>query len=754
MSGATTRWGLLAAALLPALTLLGCGGGGSTGGGGPVTPLTLTTTSLPKAVTGTPYSTKLQATGGTPPYTWTLALFPGQTAASVLPAGIALSGDGTVSGTAASGCYITWFPQFAVQDSAGQTAGVGLELDCVAPLTFSSNLLPDGNIALPYSALFNTQGGYPPVQFALTSGSLPPGVTLDKTQALQGTPSAPGKYTFTIQASDTKTPTLTASQAFTLTVDNNLVVPNTALPDAVQNVSYLEQIKPAGGTPPYHFVLGPNSSMPPGLQLDPATGKLSGTPTTTTAPFYDPLFVTISDSASPPASISPFVTITVQPPLSFQTATLQDGIHGLGYGANISVIGGRQPYTAAQVTSGALPDGLTVSPNSFGNSINVSGVPTKDGTFQFTLHVSDSYETPNTATQSFQVRISDPISITGPGSAGILYNQSYSTRFPVTGGIPPYTWQMSAVPPPGFTFDTTAGILSGTPTGPGFFNPNVSVQDSSNPPQRATYFQFVLDIYGKLIITASSLPPISTGRDTSIGIFSTGGAAPLQWSISSGTVPPGMTFGTNDYWEIATISGAPTQAGSYAFTLALSDGNAGSLHQTASLPLTLTVKDPGQMTRNDALSTATPLSNIMILASISPYSDPSTAGPDIDVYSASAAPGSAVNVGVTSHSEFAKPQNPPYDALLPVVEIVDGNGVRYQTCGGQVAPVVIPFNQPCINGLPGSSSGGPLFNTGAGQSFLVPGTGTAPVTFFIRVSDARGDARPDFIYTLSVFGVN
>lgn len=751
MSGTATRWGLLAAILLPALTLLGCGGGTSTGGGGPVTPLTLTTTSLPKAVTGTPYSTKLQATGGNPPYTWKLALFPGQTAASVLPAGIALAGDGTLSGTAAPGCYITWFPQFLVQDSAGQTAGTGLELDCVAPLAFSSNLLPDGNIALPYSALFNTQGGYPPIQFALTSGSFPPGVTLDKTQTLQGTPSAPGKYTFTIQASDTKTPTLTASQAFTLTVDNNLVLPNTTLPGAVQNVAYLEQIQPAGGTPPYHFAIGPNSSLPPGLSLDAATGKVSGVPTTQTS---DVLVVTISDSAPQSAVIGPFVTLNVSPPLSFQTSALQDGIHALGYGANITIIGGRQPYTAVQVTSGALPDGLTVSPNSFGDAINVTGVPTKDGTFQFTLKVSDSYETPNTAMQNFQIRVSDPISITGPGSVGILYNQSYSTNFPVTGGIPPYTWAMSSAPPPGFTFDPSTGIFSGTPAGAGFISPNVSVHDSSNPPQRATYFQFVLDIYGKLIITASSLPPISTGRDTSIGIFSMGGAAPLQWSISSGTVPPGMTFGTNDYWEIATISGAPTQAGSYAFTLALSDGNAGSLHQTASLPLTLTVKDPGQMTRNDALSTATPLSNIMILASISPYSDPSTAGPDIDVYSASAAPGSVVNVGVTSHSEFAKPQNPPYDSLLPVVEIVDGNGVRYQTCGGQVAPVVIPFNQPCINGLPGSSSGGPLFNTGAGQSFQVPGTGTASVTFFIRVSDARGDARPDFIYTLNVFGVN
>lgn len=698
-------------------------------------PLAVVTTTLPKAITGTPYTTTLQATGGSPPYTWSLALFPGQTAASVLPAGLALASNGTISGTAAPGCYSIWFPQFMVQDSAARTAGAGLELDCVAPLTFSSNLLPDGNISIPYSASFNTQGGYPPIQFALTSGSLPPGVTLDKTQALQGTPSTPGKYTFTVQASDSKTPTLTATQTFTLTIDNNLVLPNTSLPGAVQNVAYLEQIQPAGGTPPYHFALGQNSALPPGLSLNTATGQVSGIPTTVA---QDTMVITISDSAPQPASISPFVTLGVAPPLSFQTTTLPDGPRGIGYGGNISVIGGRQPYTV-QVSSGALPNGLTASANSFGNAINVTGVPTTDGTFQFTLKVSDSYETPNTATQNYQIRVSDPISITGPGSAGILYNQSYSASFPVTGGIPPYTWQMSAVPPTGFTFDTTTGILSGTPTGPGFFNPNVSVQDSSNPPQRATYFQFVLDIYGKLTILPTSLPPVATNSNVKLGMQSTGGAAPLQWSVTSGSLPPGLNFGM--VGDLGVISGSPTSAGSYTFTVGLSDGNTGSLHQTTSQQLTLTVKDPGQMTRNDTVATATPVSNITLLASISPYSDPSTLGPDVDYYYASAAPGSIVQVYAAPNNDFVQPPNP--NSLQPVLEIVDSNGVRYQTCGGQ------PYNSPCINHLPGTS-----YIQGNFYNFQVPGTGTAPVTFFIRVSDARGDARPDFIYTFNIFGVN
>ena len=699
---------------------------------------------------GQPYNVALQATGGSPPYTWSIPQGLGH-----LPDGISLSPSGVLSGTPTSFAPGLAGGQFQVQDARGTTASAQLELIAAAQLAFSlSPALPDGNVALTYSLYLSVTGGVQPFNFTLTAGSnpLPPGLALGSSGntagLVEGTPTTPGSYGFSVQVTDSGPTQMHATQSFSLQIQNNLVLPNRALPDAVQNVAYAEYIKPGGGTPPYHFALGQNSTLPPGFSLDAATGKVSGSPTSS---LQNPDFfmVMISDSAPTPATISPFVSLNVQPPLAFQTTTLPDFARGLNYNSSIFIGGGRAPYTL-QLASGALPDGLTISTSS---GFGITGIPTKDGTFQFAMKVADSYETPNTATQNFQIRISDPLSITGPGLVQILYNQSYSTTFPASGGIPPYTWAIDR-PVPGFAFDTATGTMSGTPTGASYTSPNVSVHDSSNPPQTTTYFNFALEVWGKLIITTSSLPPITTGRDTSIGIFSTGGAAPLQWSISSGAVPPGMTFGTNNYWEIATISGAPTQAGSYAFTLALSDGNAGSLHQTASLPLTLTVKDPGQMTRNDALSMATPLSNIMILASISPYSDPSTAGPDIDVYSASAAPGSVVNVGVTSHSEFAKPQNPPYDSFLPVAEIVDGNGVRYQTCGGQVTPVVIPFNKPCINGLPGSSSGGPLFNTAASQSFQVPGTGTAPVTFFIRISDARGDARPDFIYTLIVFGVN
>lgn len=656
-----------------------------------------------------------------------------------------LASDGTLSGTPDQ--QATFIPNITVTDSKGTAATAPIELDVIAPLAFgTSPALPSQNIALPVYMYIGATGGVQPYTFTLAPGSsMPPGLTFTNANAvglIQGTPTTSGAYSFAVQVTDSFTPPFKISQTFSMNILNGVVVPNSTLPDAVQNVPYNEQIKVFGGTPPYHFALFPLASTPPGLTLDTSTGILSGTPTTN-SPNADTMYMYVTDSAPTPATIQAYISVTVQPPLSFQTTSLPDSARGLNYGGSVYVVGGRAPYTV-QVTSGALPDGLAITPS--GNPVNVTGVPTKDGLFQFTVKVSDSYETPNTASQNLQIRISDPMVLSGPTQAQILYNQPYSTTFPVTGGFAPYTWHINTVPQ-GFAFDASTGTLSGTPNGlVGYGTTSViTVQDSSSPPLSANYLVFTLTVYGKLGILTSSLPAMSTNSTTWLGLASAGGAFPYQWSVSQGSLPPGMVF--SNIGGNGTISGSPPMAGSYAFTVQISDGNAGSLHQTTSQQLTLVVKDPGQMTRNDTIATATPVSSISLLASISPYSDPSSTGPDVDYYSASAAPGTIVQVYVAPNNDFLQPPEP--NSFRPVLEIVDSTGTRYQTCGyygllpGQVN------NLPCINRLPGNQ-----YLSNNYYAFQVPGSGSSPVTFFVRVLDERGDARPDFIYTLTIYGAN
>ncbi len=424
---------------------------------------------------------------------------------------------------------------------------------------------------------------------------------------------------------------------------------------------------------------------------------------------------------------------------------MPDGVHNLNYGTNVGIVGGRGPYTLS-LASGTLPDGISIFNFPTQYLFGLSGVAQKDGTFPLTLKITDSYEMPNTATKTFQIRVSDQIAITGPGLVQLLFNQSYTGNFPVTGGIPPYTWTMAPAPP-GFTFDTTTGNLSGTGIGGTFADPNVTVQDSSNPRQTATYFSFVLDVYAKLDIKTSSLPPISVGGTTYLELVTSTTAAPYTWTITSGSLPPGLNLVTTN--DMALFKGAPTAAGTYQFTVHLVDGNTGNLQQSVSAPLTLVVKDPGQMGRNDSPATATQVSNINLLASISPFNDPQFAGADADFYAASAVAGSIVQIYASPNNNFLQPPEP--NSMQSVLEVVDATGKRYQTCAPAQPLPTQSYNFACVNNLPGSILS---ILQGNFYSFRVPGSGTTPVTFYVRVSDARGDARPDFIYTLSIYGVN
>jgi hypothetical protein len=92
-------------------------------------PLSITTTTLPNAVVGTAYNAPLQATGGTPPYTWTVAT------GSSLPSWLTLSGSGT-----------TW----ALSGTPTATASVGFTLtvtDSTVPTHQSVNQAFSFNIA-------------------------------------------------------------------------------------------------------------------------------------------------------------------------------------------------------------------------------------------------------------------------------------------------------------------------------------------------------------------------------------------------------------------------------------------------------------------------------------------------------------------------------------------------------------------------------------------------------------------------------
>ncbi|MGI8858490.1 MAG: putative Ig domain-containing protein [Thermomicrobiales bacterium] len=69
-------------------------------------------------------------------------------------------------------------------------------------LTLAPATLPNGTLTIPYSQTITASGGTVPYSFAITSGALPPGLTLATSGALSGTPTSAGSFAFTITATD------------------------------------------------------------------------------------------------------------------------------------------------------------------------------------------------------------------------------------------------------------------------------------------------------------------------------------------------------------------------------------------------------------------------------------------------------------------------------------------------------------------------------------------------------------------------
>jgi uncharacterized repeat protein (TIGR01451 family) len=284
-------------------------------------------------------------------------------------------------------------------------------------------------------------------------------------------------------------------------------------------------------------------------------------------------------------------------PLAIATASpLTNGTVNIAYNQTVTATGGIQPYTWS-ITAGALPPGLSLNPATGA----ITGTPTAAGPFSFDVTVTDSaVPTPATATRTFSLTIDD-ITITTasplpPGTTGA----AYSITFAAVGSTPPYTWSIFAgALPPGLTLDPVTGQLSGSPTAPGTFNFTVTATDTGALTGSKAFTLVVSNPPPLTITTASPLPNGLVQQPYSQTITATGGIPPYTWSISAGALPPGLALDA----VTGTISGTPTAAGAYSFTVDVTD-SAGT-PATASKAFTLTVAIPNPFPKMTVTKTHT-----------------------------------------------------------------------------------------------------------------------------------------------------
>jgi hypothetical protein len=283
------------------------------------------TSSLAPAAVGVSYSQTLAGSGGKTPYVWTVS-------AGSLPAGLTLDpAKGIISGTpTAGGAFqftITLTDATPVQATAALTINV---------LGITTTSLPDGTVGTAYSQTLQVAGGVPPLTWAVSTGTLPAGLTLNaSTGVISGTPTASGTSTFTVSVSyipASAAALVTTQQQLTIAVAGVLTITSSPLTLTEGAVFSQSLGTVAGGTGPYTWAIVTGSVLPVGLKLDPTTciGSVSN-PTnttclvtgTTTAPVgTTSVTFSVTDSSPKPLVAQATVSITVNAPPPPTSATI------------------------------------------------------------------------------------------------------------------------------------------------------------------------------------------------------------------------------------------------------------------------------------------------------------------------------------------------------------------------------------------------------------------------------------------------
>ena len=518
-------------------------------------PLTITTSSLPNGTVGTSYSQTLAATGGSGGYTWSIK-------SGALPAGLALSGPGAISGTptAAGTANFT----VTVTDSGNRTASQALGITVNYPtLTITTSSLPNGTVGTGYSQTLAATGGSGGYAWSIKSGALPAGLALSGSGAIGGTPTAAGTANFTVTVTDSGN--RTASQALGITINYpTLTITTSSLPNATAGTNYSQTLAATGGSGGYTWSVS-TGALPAGLTLAPG-GTISGIPAAAgTASFT----VQVKDSGS--AVATRIFSLTVAPAtLIITTASLPGAEQSVSYAQTLSATGGTGTYTWS-VSSGALPAGL---------SMDLTGriTGTVSGTTSsFTAQVLDSSGTAAGKTFTIVVTPAPTFSSAQSTLAAGVIGGSYNVVIAVSGGQAPYTFGViSGQLPPGLALNPGSGQISGTPGQVGSFTFVLQVRDAAGGQGQGT---FAIVIGNALTITSA---PVLPGASLSVAyqatLAATGGQPPYTWSATAGALPAGLTFSAN-----GQIAGTPTAAGSFQFTAAVTDARGGQASKAFTL---------------------------------------------------------------------------------------------------------------------------------------------------------------------------
>jgi hypothetical protein len=308
-----------------------------------------------------------------------------------------------------------WIPICTLAFFIGFAASAWSLPPCNNPAAYrfiTTSPLPQATVGQPYLKQFQVSGTVGTVTYVKGDGWLPPGLSLSTGGMISGIPTTTGNYNFEVIAKDNCQGDVIgysfSGGFFSLIVNQQSCAPlqitsPSALTPATAGLNYSNQIQATGRAPiTYEIISG---SLPPGLTMSNA-GRISGTSKIQGAYSF---IVRAQDNCLPTRqTTTKTLSLTVDtaaPPRITSPSLLSPASVGQSYSTQITA-SGLAPMTY-DIISGLLPRGLTMS-----NAGRISGVPTTDGIYSFTVRVRDnSQPTPQTATKMFTLRVD--ISVSG-----------------------------------------------------------------------------------------------------------------------------------------------------------------------------------------------------------------------------------------------------------------------------------------------------------------------------------------------------
>jgi hypothetical protein len=510
--------------------------------------INVTTATLPNwTVNQAGYDQTITATGGTGAVTFSIS-------SGALPDGMGL-GNGVISGTPTTANQISSFTILAM-DTVGARNYYSYTIEINPVVTFTTTALSNWTVNQPgYSQAISTTGGTGADTFAVTTGTLPTGISMTSGGVFSGTPTATGTFTFTVTATDSVA--ATGTKSYTVVINPTMAITTTALPNWTAAFAYNKTIATTGGTSPITFVKT-SGTLPVGVSLG-SSGVLSGTPTTAGSYTFA---VQSTDKAG--VSSTESYTVVVQPAVAIATTALPNWTSGVAFSQTIAASGGTGTLTLSK-TAGTLPAGLTLSSGGV-----IAGTPTTAGTYTFTVTATDTLGA--TKSQAYTVTISPTVAITTTAlPAWTADFAGYHQTITATGGTSPVTFSSAGTLPTGLTL-SSAGVLSGTPTTAGTYSFTVTATDNVGVAASASY---TVTISPAVTIATSSLSNATVneaGYNQAITV--NGGTGTKTFAVTAGTLPQGLTLSS-----AGVLSGTATALGISTFTVTATDTIGASVSQ-------------------------------------------------------------------------------------------------------------------------------------------------------------------------------